>query len=197
MTSACAPTIYQADQFPEAYRGNHFSCEPAQNLIHRCLIEPKGAGFEVKRADEGREFLTSSDQWFRPVNLAVGPEGALYVVDMYREIIEDYSAIPRYLQQQYLESLRNGQKHGRIWRITYGEPTPAAKANMAAANNDQLLAELAAFNAWRRLTPSGSIMRADREVTLPWNRSLVPARLRKPAYTPFTLEGLVSLTPGP
>ena len=162
------------------------------------MIEPKGAGFEVKRADEGREFLTSSDQWFRPVNLAVGPEGALYVVDMYREIIEDYSAIPRYLQQQYLESLRNGQKHGRIWRITYGEPTPAAKANMAAANNDQLIAELAGSNAWRRLTAQRLlIMRADREVT-PALEQIARAGKTPQArlHALYTLEGLVSLTPG-
>src|SRR6266849_7144278 len=117
-TSACAPLIYQGDLFPEAYRGNHFSCEPAQNLIHRCLLEPKGAGYVAKRVEEeGKEFLTSTDAWFRPVNLAIGPDGALYVVDMYREIIEDYSAIPRYLQQQYVESLINGHDKGRIWRI--------------------------------------------------------------------------------
>jgi putative membrane-bound dehydrogenase-like protein len=197
MTSACAPTIYQADQFPAAYRGNLFSCEPAQNLIHRCLIEPKGAGFEVKRGEQGREFLTSSDQWFRPVNLAVGPEGALYVVDMYREIIEDYSAIPRYLQQQYLESLRNGQKHGRIWRIAYGEPTPAANANLAAASNDQLVAELAGSNAWRRLTAQGLlVIRGDREVA-PALEQVARAGKTPQArlHALYTLDGLVSLNP--
>ena len=58
------------------------------------------------------EFLTSTEQWFRPVNLTVGPDGALYVVDMYRAIIEDYSAIPRYLQQLYVDSLIAGSRHG-------------------------------------------------------------------------------------
>ena len=117
---------------------------------------------------------------------------------MYREIIEDYSAIPRYLQQQYLESLRNGQKHGRIWRITYGEPTPAAKANMAVAKNDQLIAELAGSNAWRRLTAQRLlIMRADREVT-PALEQIARAGKTPQArlHALYTLEGLVSLTPG-
>jgi hypothetical protein len=51
-TSACAPLVYEADRFPAAYRGNHFSCASAQNLVHRCLLEPKGAGFAAKRTDE-------------------------------------------------------------------------------------------------------------------------------------------------
>jgi putative membrane-bound dehydrogenase-like protein len=142
-TSACAPVIYQADLFPESYRGNHFSCEPAQNLIHRCILEPRGAGFTVRRAEQGREFLTTTDGWFRPVNLTVGPEGALYVVDMYREIIEDYSAIPRYLQQQYVEGLKAGHDKGRIWRIVPVPSFPERTSNLAGAESRDLVAELA------------------------------------------------------
>jgi hypothetical protein len=195
-TSACAPTLYLADHFPAAYRGNHFSCEPAQNLLHRCLLEPQGAGFTVRRAEEGREFLTSRDPWFRPVNLAVGPEGALYVVDMYREIIEDYSAIPRYLQQQYLESLRNGHDRGRIWRIFHGEEAPALDANLSAASTEQLLAELAGPNVWRRLT-------AQRLLVEHAERRAIPAleRLVRSGPTPqarlhalYALDGLEALT---
>jgi putative membrane-bound dehydrogenase-like protein len=196
-TSACAPTLYLADLLPAAYRGNHFSCEPAQNLIHRCLLEPRGTGFKARRADEGREFLTSTDQWFRPVNLAVGPEGALYIVDMYREIIEDYSAIPRYLQQQYVESLRNGHDRGRIWRVVPHGPTPAADARLADAPADKLVGELASPNAWRRLT-------AQRLLVERQDRQAVPAlqELARGGRTPqarlhalYTLEGLGTLTP--
>ncbi|HEV3075637.1 MAG TPA: HEAT repeat domain-containing protein, partial [Thermoanaerobaculia bacterium] len=196
-TSACAPTLYQADQFPEPYRGNHFSCEPAQNLMHRCLLEPKGAGFEARRTDEGCEFLTSSDQWFRPVNLAVGPEGALYVVDMYREIIEDYSAIPHYLQQQYVESLRNGRDHGRIWRIVHGEQTPPANANLAAASTDQLLAELVSANAWRRLTAQRLLVERGEKKAVPALKQLVRAG-RTPQgrlHALYALDGLEVLAP--
>ena len=102
VTAACAPFIYRAGQFPEEYQGAHFSCECAYNLLHLCRLEPDGARYRAVRAIENGEFLTSTEQWFRPVNLADGPDGALYVVDMYREIIEDYSAIPRYLQQLWL-----------------------------------------------------------------------------------------------
>jgi putative membrane-bound dehydrogenase-like protein len=196
-TSACAPTLYLADQFPEAYRGNHFSCEPAQNLIHRCRLEPKGAGLTARRAEEGREFLASSDPWFRPVSLAVGPEGALYVVDMYREIIEDYSAIPRYLQQQYFESLRNGHDKGRLWRIYHGPQAPAVSANLEAADGEQLVAELASANAWRRLTAQRLLVeRADGKPLAALDR------LARSGGTPqarlhalYTIDGLGALTP--
>jgi putative membrane-bound dehydrogenase-like protein len=151
-TSACSPLIYRADLFPEANRGSHFSCEPAQNLIHRCLLEPQSTRFTARRAEEGKEFLTSIDGWFRPVNLVVGPEGALYVVDMYREIIEDYSAIPRYLQQQYVESLANGRTRGRIWRILAGRPRKTDRADFSRYSSAELVTGLKSGNAERRLT---------------------------------------------
>jgi len=116
-TGGCGGEIYTANVFPEEYRGNFFYCEPSLNIIHRCVLTRDGAGYEARRADgeETREFLASKDQWFRPMNLRVGPDGALYIIDMYREIIEDYSAIPRFLQQQY--GLDKGRDRGRIWRL--------------------------------------------------------------------------------
>jgi len=196
-TSACAPTIYQADLFPEAYRGNHFSCEPAQNLVHRCLLEPQGAGFVVKRATPGREFLTSTDAWFRPVNLAVGPDGALYLVDMYREIIEDYSAIPRYLQQQYVESLRNGRDKGRIWRIVYGKGTAVHLPDLTGAKGERLVAELASPNVWRRLTAQRLLVERGDQAVVPALRDLCSSGRTPQArlHALYTLSGLGSLRP--
>ena len=119
ITSACGPLIYRATLLPKEYWGNHFCCENAQNFIHRCLLERDGAGYRVVRQpDPKTEFLASTEEWFRPINLTLGPDGAIYIVDMYREIIEDYSAIPRFLQQQYVESLIAGHDRGRILRLT-------------------------------------------------------------------------------
>jgi putative membrane-bound dehydrogenase-like protein len=105
-TSACGPLVW---------RGQYFVCEPAQNLIHRADIVRDGTRLRLQRVkgEEQREFLASRDAWFHPMSLAHTPEGHMAIVDFYREIIEDYSAIPRHLQQQY--GVINGRDRGRIW----------------------------------------------------------------------------------
>jgi putative membrane-bound dehydrogenase-like protein len=196
-TSACAPLVYQADLLPEAYRGNHFSCEPAQNLIHRCVLEPRGAGFVARRAEEGKEFLTSTDAWFRPVNLTVGPEGALYVVDMYREIIEDYSAIPRYLQQQYVQGLINGHDKGRVWRILASDPPRERTRNLAKADLGALVAELGSPVVWRRLTAQRLLVERREQAVVPALKELCAKGATPQArlHALYTLEGLEALEP--
>ena len=105
-TSACSPIVW---------RGKYFVCEPAQNLIHRAEIVRDGTRLRLQRVkgEEKREFLASRDAWFHPIALQETPQGHLAIVDYYREIIEDYSAIPRHLQQQY--GLINGHDRGRVW----------------------------------------------------------------------------------
>lgn len=143
-TASSGQLIYRADALPEAYRGNYFVCDPANNLVHRSLLERRGAEYLARRAPENEtcEFLASTDQWFRPMNLSIGPDGAVYIVDMYREIIEDFSAIPRFLQQQYAESLVAGQDHGRVWRLSWQDERSASVTSTAprldASNIDQL-----------------------------------------------------------
>ena len=123
-------------RFPSEYHGNHFSVDNAQNLIHRCLLHPNGVSYTAQRPDpnEQSEFLTSTEQWFRPVNLLTGPDGMLYVVDMYRDIIEDYSAIPRHLQQLYVRSLIAGADRGRIWRIVPEHKPRRARVRSGASD---------------------------------------------------------------
>lgn len=151
-TSACSPLVYDDPALPAEYRGSYFVCEPAQNLIHRARIVADGTVLNLQRPAEeaNREFLASTDQWFHPMNLAVGPDGAIYITDFYREIIEDYSAIPRYLQQQY--GLTNGLNHGRVWRLTHESAPQPPSANMAALPNAALGADIASPYRWRRET---------------------------------------------
>jgi len=151
-TSACGPLVYQDVALPADCRGAYFVCEPAQNLIHRAVIERDGAGLRLRRApgEEAKEFLASGDPWFHPIHLAHGPEGAIYIVDMYREIIEDYSAIPRYLQQQY--GLTNGFSHGRLWRLTHDSAPRAPSADMSKLNTSNLAKETGSPHFWRRQT---------------------------------------------
>jgi len=197
MTGLCAPHVYRAAAFPAEYHGNHFSCESSRNLVHRCLLLRDGAGYTVKRAagEEEKEFLTSTEQWFRPVNALDGPDGALYIVDMYREIIEDYSAIPRYLQQQY--GLIKGNDRGRIWRVVYeGAPKPR-KPNLAAASVSELVSELSNTGAWWRETAQRLLVeRGDKNAVEPLaalvcDGETPQARL----HALYTLDGLGSLEP--
>ncbi len=150
-TSACSPLVYQDTALPRL-AGQLFACEPAQNLVHRALIERHGSRLALGRApgEEQAEFLTSSDPWFHPIALAHAPDGSLAIVDFYREIIEDYSAIPRYLQQEY--GLVNGQNHGRIWRLVHEAMSPPADPNMSGLADDELVAEIASERFWRRET---------------------------------------------
>ena len=108
-------TIYNGTALPNEYRGNSFTCEPAGNLVHRDVLVPDGVTFVAKRAYPTNEFLASPDNWFRPVNLAVGPDGALYVCDMYRKTIEHPEYLPEATRQ--VTDFESGKGMGRIYRI--------------------------------------------------------------------------------
>jgi putative membrane-bound dehydrogenase-like protein len=87
-TAACGLKIYRGDALPSEFYGNIFVCEPTGHLVHREIMKPHGVTFTSHSPYEGAEFLASRDEWFSPVNLETGPDGALYVVDMYRAVIE-------------------------------------------------------------------------------------------------------------
>jgi putative heme-binding domain-containing protein len=121
VTSACGPTIYRDndgrwsnDEPADAL--NAFFCEPVHNMVRRLVLTPRGATFEGHRSPKDeREFLASTDNWFRPVQTRTGPDGALYVVDMYRFVIEH----PRWITKERMATLdtRAGAEMGRIYRI--------------------------------------------------------------------------------
>ncbi|MDA1049325.1 MAG: c-type cytochrome [Planctomycetota bacterium] len=115
-TAACGCMIYRGNALPKRFYGNGFTCDPTGNLVHRELVGADGATFSSRPARDGVEFLASPDEWFRPVNLADGPDGALYVVDMYRAVIEHPQFMPDELKQR--PDLALGTDRGRIWRIT-------------------------------------------------------------------------------
>ena len=151
-SGGCSTTYYGGRLFPGEFHGNLFYCEPSLNIIHRTVLTRDGAGYRARRApgELESEFLASTDQWFRPMNLRIGPDGSLYIVDMYREIIEDYSAVPRFLQQQY--GLNKGKDHGRIWRLRPKGKKPAKMDNLGKAPTKELAHAIADENPWRRAT---------------------------------------------
>lgn len=196
-TAASGHAIYQAAAFGAEYRGNHFSVDNAQNIVHRCLLVRDGAGYSARRATQEKvEFLTSTEQWFRPVNLATGPDGALYIVDMYREIIEDYSAIPRYLQQQY--GLTAGSDRGRIWRVVAeGSPRPRP-VDLHGRSAAELVRELSHDNVWWRQTAQRLLVERAEAAAAAGPLAEVVRSGKTPQarmHALYTIDGLGSLRP--
>jgi glucose/arabinose dehydrogenase len=123
-TGACGPLVYRGTRFPEPYRGSAFVCEPCGNFVHACALDDRGNEIvgtnplAPTSARAGAEFLTSTDERFRPVNLTAGPDGALYVVDLYRGILQHRVFMTTQLRKQVLErGLDQPVGLGRIWRV--------------------------------------------------------------------------------
>jgi putative membrane-bound dehydrogenase-like protein len=143
VTSACSPLIYRDSLLGPDYAGNAFVCEPVHNLVRRLVLKPDGITFTGHRTEDERasEFLASVDPWCRPVQVRTGPDGALWIVDFYRFVIEH----PRWISPELLATLdvRAGADKGRIYRvIPIGTPIrPVARLdglstpNLAASLN--------------------------------------------------------------
>ena len=145
-TAVSAPTVYRGDRLPAELRGNVFVVEPAANLVSRILIHDDGTKLVARKAYEQTEFLTSTDERFRPVYLSNAPDGTLYVVDMYHGIIQHRDYITEYLRDQILSrKLEAPLGHGRIYRIvhetTNRSPAGGAAVDAGAARRSPLAPE--------------------------------------------------------
>lgn len=198
-SGASGGTYYNGDAFPSGYYGNYFTTEVSGNLIHRdILVASDSSPVYIAKspgAASKREFLTSTDEWFRPASLTVGPDGYLYVVDMYRQHIETPFSIDEDLKKEM--DFKNGTQNGRIYRIVPKNKKPV----------ENPLKETKNFNAadWVKLlvNPNGMIAtKAQRKLVELQDKSVVPelvtlfnnskdARVRLKAL--YTLEGLNSL----
>lgn len=154
VTAACAPLVYRGALFPPAFAGNVFIAEPAGNLVKRLLLTESDGSVTARNAHEGTEFIASTDERFRPVNTAPGPDGALYLVDMYRGIIQHRIYLTSFLRKQIDErGLAEGIGMGRIYRVVPENFRRSPwKFNLATDTTAQLVARLRAANGWWRDT---------------------------------------------
>ena len=194
-TAACGPVIYRGDLFGKEYESNAFVAEPSANLIKRNVLEEHGYVTTGKQAYKGKEFLASTDERFRPVNLYNGPNGELFVVDMYRGILQDKVFITPYLRGQVgLRKLTQPLNYGRIYKVVpKGKDT---KEVMLPDDPMQLVKLLGSANGWMRdkaqqKLVDGKLTQAVPELQKAIKETNKPLQVM---HALWTLEGLGALT---
>jgi putative membrane-bound dehydrogenase-like protein len=152
VTSACSATPYRDEVLGPEFASSVFICEPANNVVHREVLELDGVSFRSHRAlsETNSEFLSSTDNWFRPVMIKTGPDGALYLADMYRLIIEHPEYFPEELKHR--PDMRAGEDKGRIYRISPAGVTLRKVPRLDRLSTEELVSALDSPNGWQRDT---------------------------------------------
>ncbi len=145
-TSACSPLIFRDVTLGKEFEGMGLTCEPVHNLVGRRLLERDGIPFRGKRFpdDQKKEFIRSTDTWSRPVRVETGPDGALWMADMYRLVIEHPQWIPDEWQKQL--DLKAGEDKGRIYRIYKKGNRPGPLPQLSKLSNKKMVQKLATEN---------------------------------------------------
>jgi len=152
LTSGCSPIPWNRSDADWL-----LVCEPQNNLVHREVLDYQSFPIRSSRhpADQGRELVASTDHWFRPTMARPGPDGALYVVDMYRLVLEHPEWIPAEIARGL--DLRAGEGMGRIYRVSETGQGKAGPVMIAAAG---AVKEMASLNRWRRDTAQRLLVEA-------------------------------------
>jgi len=153
-TSATGIHAYWGDAFGPDWRDQVFVGDVGSNLVHRKILRAPAGRVEpvaTRASDEGEtEFLRSRDNWFRPASFATGPDGCLYIADMYREVIEHPWSLPEGIKKHL--DLNSGNDRGRIYRV---EPTGFDRPvtpRLSQSSDGELRALLGHANDWHRTT---------------------------------------------
>ncbi|MBI3882394.1 MAG: c-type cytochrome [Verrucomicrobia bacterium] len=167
LTSGCNAMPYRDDLFGPDYATSLFICEPANNLVHREVLEPDGVSFTSHRAadEQTSEFLASTDNWFRPTMARTGPDGALYVVDMYRLVLEHPQWIPEEMIKRL--DLRAGEDKGRIYRVAPVNEKRRKIPDMSQLAPNDLVAALFWPNGWAHDTAQRLLLESNPTLSQP------------------------------
>jgi mono/diheme cytochrome c family protein/glucose/arabinose dehydrogenase len=197
-TAVCAPLIYRGDRLPPELSGNAFVAEPAANFVSRIMLSDDGTTIRARKAYENAEFLASTDERFRPVYITNAPDGTLYVVDMYRGVIQDRMSTTMYLRDHILSRKLDAPVGlGRIYRVMHDTTKRDTMNPFAKATPMQLVEALSHANGWRRDTAQRLLVERNA-------KSVVPAlvKLADSANDPrarlhalWTLDGLDAIEP--
>lgn len=196
VTSACGPLIYRGDKFKKEYIENAFICAPEANLIKRNILSFNKDNIKANQAVPKKEFLASTDEGFRPVNLNNGPDGNMYIVDMHRGIIQDKVYLTKYLKKRLKEKqLDTIVGMGRILRVVNKNNTASQVINLEKLSIDELVNLLSHTNGWiRDRVQQLLIYKNDKSSILPLERTLY--NLDNPLaqiHALYTLDGFNAL----
>lgn len=197
LTAACGTHIYRDTLLGPGFLGNAFICEPAGNLVKRYLLADDGHAVRARQAYEGAEFLTSTDERFRPVWALTGPDGALYIVDFYRGIIQHRIYMTTWLRRQVEgRALDQPIGLGRIWRIVPEHFEPRKDPLPHQADDAALVAMLAHEAGWWRDTAQRLLIERRATSQEPAIRELAQSGEdpRARLHALWTLEGLGLIT---
>ncbi len=147
-TSACGPSIYRDTLlFGDDGMTHAFTCEPFHNVVQHSLLLDKLASFDGKRANDGdKDFYASADRWSRPVFTRTGPDGALWIADMYRYMIEHPQWLPKNGQDELRPNYRSGDAYGRIYRIVPKGRSLRTMAKLSEKKPAELIDNLSSVN---------------------------------------------------
>jgi mono/diheme cytochrome c family protein len=193
-TAACGPVIYNAGLFDKEYYGNAFVAEPSANLIKRNILKEDGYKVVGREAYVKKEFLASEDERFRPVSLYVGPDGAMYVIDMYRGIIQHKTYLTPYLKNEIKErDLTKPLSCGRIYKV-FPKDKPG-EAEKFSKDPNQLVSLLQSSNGWVRNKAQQLLIDGKYKTVVPALRKNLTATNNPLAlvHSLWTLEGLGAL----
>jgi len=193
-TAACGTTAYLGNQFDASFRESVFVCEPIGHLVTRSVVRSNGVELTAERARPEADFLASTDPWFRPSSLANGPDGSLYLADMYRLWVEH----PKFLPDEIAAKLdwRAGEDRGRIWRIVPENDDRQPVAFTPPATGEDLVELLKSYSGWQRFLGQRLIVeRQLRELAPKLRTVLVESEQPEPRlHALWTLAGIDALT---
>ena len=198
-TGASGTTMYLGHAFPEKYYGNVFIGDVSGNLVHRDILTAvaDSVAFVAKRdgVEKNKEFLTSTDPWFRPANFTVGPDGALYIMDMYRQHVESPASVPEDLKSDM--DYNKGNDKGRIYRIVpkNARPNKSVFPDLKNASAEQIVEQLSNPNQWWQLQAQRILLERQDKSVVPALKNLFTQHQdpRVRLHALYALEGLNSL----
>ena len=198
-TAAGSPVAYRGDRLPNEFLNNVFVTEPAGNLVRRFVVREMPDGtLSAHNAYDGAEFLASTDERFRPVNVYSAPDGTLYIVDMYRGIIQHRYYITDYLAEQIrARKLEQPVGMGRIYRVVHKSTHRGKRPMLSQKSAVELVDILLHPNGWwRSMAQQLLVERGDRSVAPALRRLALSARdERTRLHALWTLDGLGAADP--